>query len=414
MKKEWPIWLYRQYKNIISDYKFQIIKEDNNLIALKILKIIGIILLAIIGLVLALLLLVLFCPFFYQIKLVNKEQFQGTARVTWLFGLVRCTVSYKEKLNIILRIFGIPFYNYQKKKEKTETDSNKDDFINGNETKKEYTALNKNKNIAVMKDAADENNSTEEINSNECIKRECKADESTAIETNPKTEDGNLPINADALYDVSSKQSTQNNVFENEYQQSDTNISSANDKNINNKKHKKNKKNKGSKSNKKNRDGLINKIKTLFHRLIRYLSELPDEIIKLKDTIGEKCQKALDTIEYYQNLANKPGTKKVLQFLKKEIILILRHIKPYRGEVFVDYQSDDPEKAAKVMQLYALALPILPKKTSINSAFSEENKLDFQIVIKGRLFLFYLGYHALIIIFNKKLKRFISLIKREE
>lgn len=346
--------------------------------ALFILKIIGIVLLAIIGLVLALLLLVLFCPFFYQVKLVKQEQFEGAARLTWLFGFVRLTVSYTDKLNIILRIFGIPIYNQQKKKDK---EKNKDK----KETKKETTEANTEEITEEITEKI-----TEEITE---VRLEEKSE---AKSEEPYASDNESEIN---------QRTGQEKAEQSHLTEKDTDIKQEITDSIKY----------NSKSRKKTtKDKFIYKIKHFFQRVFQYLSEIPDKMIGLKDSIGEKCQKLLDTIEYYQNLAEKPGTKKVIQFLKKEIKLIFRHLKPRRGKVIIDYQSDDPANAAKLMQLYAVTMPILPKQTRVSSVFAEENKLEFQVIIKGRFFLIYLGYHALIILFNKKLKRFISLIKREE
>lgn len=365
--------------------------------ALFILKIIGIVLLAIIGLVLALLLLVLFCPFFYQVRLVSKEQFEGAARVTWLFGLVRITVSYREKLNIILRVFGIPIYNRQKKKEKEKTEVNT--YDDSEEVYKDLSLTNQNID-------SDSQQGNEENN-----KKEFESEKHAKEGACSHIPDERRMTNMNEVHDIASTKNLEITADVKAEPPQTTAADAAKDKKqiVTDAKKQKSKTEK-----KTSKVKFADKLKRFVQRLLRYLSEIPDKIIELKDSFGEKCQKLFDTIEYYQKLAEKPGTKKVIQFLKKEIKLIFRHIKPYKGELFIDYQADDPAKAAKLMQLYALALPILPKKTSISSVFSEVNKLEFRVKIKGRFFLIYLGYHALIIVLNKKLKRFISLVKREE
>ena len=65
------------------------------------------------------------------------------------------------------------------------------------------------------------------------------------------------------------------------------------------------------------------------------------------------------------------------------------------------------------MEYYGLLYPVLPKRTKVTSDFTDDY-LHFQIKIKGRFLLGYLIYHILKVVLNKKVKKFIKLVKREE
>ena len=93
--------------------------------------------------------------------------------------------------------------------------------------------------------------------------------------------------------------------------------------------------------------------------------------------------------------------------------LILKHLKPYKVKIDLAHAAEDPEKVAKMYQYYGMALPFLPKDAQFASDFGED-KMEFGVKMKGRFFLFYLVFHVLKLILNKKVKKFIKLVKRED
>lgn len=75
-----------------------------------ILKIIGIVLLVILGLLLSLVLLVLLVPIRYRIEGSFYGKPEGTVRVTWLLHILSAMVSYREDLQISVKVFGFPVF----------------------------------------------------------------------------------------------------------------------------------------------------------------------------------------------------------------------------------------------------------------------------------------------------------------
>lgn len=167
------------------------------------------------------------------------------------------------------------------------------------------------------------------------------------------------------------------------------------------------------KSNNASKKSFAEKLSELWEKLLDFLDGLPDRIDEFCSKIEEKLDSIAETIAYYDCLFAKKGTARVIEFCKKEILLILKHLKPYKVKIDVDHAAEDPEKVAKMYQYYGMALPFLPKNTQFSSDFGED-KMDFVVNMTGCFFLFYLVFHALKLILNKKVKKFIKLVKRED
>lgn len=90
---------------------------------LTVLKIIGIVILVLLGLILFLLLLVLFVPVRYRGKgSYQNGTFMTTLRVSWLLHIVSVMGAYQneQELHLVLKIFGIPFFDtFRNKKAKS-------------------------------------------------------------------------------------------------------------------------------------------------------------------------------------------------------------------------------------------------------------------------------------------------------
>lgn len=88
-------------------------------VILSILSIIGILLLILLGLFLAVLLIVLFYPVTYRIRgKKTSEEMWLTAKVNWLFGLVRVRFSYPEPGNVVVKLLWKTVFDSSVKKEK--------------------------------------------------------------------------------------------------------------------------------------------------------------------------------------------------------------------------------------------------------------------------------------------------------
>ena len=128
---------------------------------LFILKIIGIALLSLLALILVLILIVLFVPVRYRIKARKGEAIEGNVQIHWLLHIVSSRISFGEKTNIIVKIFGIPIYDKLKKEAnpssttKTKNKKTKKNKQNTRDESAEKTNENVSKNTT---DNTDENN----------------------------------------------------------------------------------------------------------------------------------------------------------------------------------------------------------------------------------------------------------------
>ncbi|MGN0346774.1 MAG: hypothetical protein ACI4DU_05765 [Lachnospiraceae bacterium] len=328
---------------------------------LTILKIIGIILLSVLGLLFIILLLLLFWPFQYRIAGQKKEELNGYVTISWLFHILCVKVFYKNDFNIILRIFGIPIYNHKKKQ-------NKDALFSK-------------------------------------MKSEDALDKANKEDLHYTNEDTLKNVNEDALKNVNEDDlNNGSDAFEKESGNEGKDDGDDAEK--------------SSHSSKINR--IIQKIKEIIVKVIRFLEKIPETLESLSDTITDKIEKALDTYDYYDRLFMQNGTEYAIDFLKKKIIKILKHLKPFYCKIIVDYVSEDPSTIGKLMEYYSMAIPFLLKKIEFRPVFREaaeqgENQPALQIdaKIKGRFVLGYLGINALQVLLNKRVKTFYKRLKRE-
>ncbi len=157
-------------------------------------------------------------------------------------------------------------------------------------------------------------------------------------------------------------------------------------------------------------------IKAFFHKKkLNFYDFLINVLEKIRNFLEKPkvfAESIVEKIEYYSHLFNTKGTEYVIQFLKKEIIVILKHLKPYKAKAEIRYGSEDPEKSAKMYETYILLNQYIPMNIDYTPLF-EEDEFKFSVNIKGVFNLGYLAFHILRIIMNKKVKKFIKLLKRE-
>lgn len=343
---------------------------------LLILKILLIILLSILGFVLLIVLLVLFCPFRYRIYTEKKTGFLASVKVSFLLSFVSVFVIYSKGINIKAKVLGITVFDKLKKdaknkaKDNTKQDLDSFDDIDLSEDSLDDSSLNLDNSIeSVPEEKMEVNEKTSEID----FKEEAKEDFSGG-DTGKESLSEYIEIN-----------NTENN--ENCSKESD------------------------------NKKSLFEKISEFWQKIIssveNFFYKAADFVENFSENTEEKINKIADTYNYYDRLLHSKGTEKVIEFLKKRLIRIFKAILPRRGRVNVMYGSEDPAKVGKMFELYGLVSAFLPKKSSFKASFEEEI-LEFDCTIKGRIFLFIFAITGLEILFNKRLKRFIKLLKREE
>lgn len=355
-------------------------------ILLTILKIIGITLLIILGTVIVILLLVLFWPFSYKINGDNRQKMNGAVTVSWFFHLLHVKAYYQDEFNIEARVLGIKIYDKLKKDGKFSSE----DSVTSSDKKKAKEKKEKDK----AKD-----------------KRTVKDEES--YEEIGLIDDNNLNIEND---------SNVNNEFddnmnfeeEDEADFADWLDDSDSEKADGSSKEKKNLFKKiVSKFKSKKKISFKDWLSDIFDKIWDFIDDLYFKVSDFCEKPATKVDELVDTYIYYDRILSSKGTDWVINFVKVKVIKILKALKPYRSDINIDYSSTDPEKAAKMFEIYAMTRMIHPKHTHMNVGFVEDD-FKFDARVKGRFVLGVIAFHALTLIFNKKVKKFIKLMKRED
>lgn len=157
--------------------------------------------------------------------------------------------------------------------------------------------------------------------------------------------------------------------------------------------------------------------RSFFTRLQGWLDkmeQLPDKIDDILSNWEKKLEHYLDTYIYYDNLLHKPGTEKVLLLLKSHGLAILKSLRIRSGKIDISIGTTEPQTYGRIMQLYAILSLLLPKNTRVDVQYVEDSYKEIHIKGRGLICIGYLVVHALAILLNKKFKKFISLLKREE
>lgn len=348
---------------------------------LTILKVIGIVLLWILGIVLALVLLILFWPYRYKVNVAKNDSFSAKINLNYFFHFISAWVIYDKSLyegglNIRLKVLGIPIYDHLKHKAK-KTSEQSDDLND-----------------------LDEFDSFEELDNTDS-KADSKIDKSETLDNKINNKDiasdNDLSRNSESLLVEESDELNKNEV------ESDISID-LKDNDVS----KKSLFDKLSDFIENTKDKIENKIIVILEKINTFFEKLE----KASDDVADKIDDLINTYDYYEKLFSKKGTEWVIQYLKKKILCILKSIRPRYGKVYIKYGSDDPGKVGKMFEYYALALPFLPKKSKFIASY-EEDVLNFDVLIKGRVILGYIAIIALQVFLNRKLRKFIKLLKRE-
>ncbi|MCR5119919.1 MAG: hypothetical protein K6B44_09945 [Lachnospiraceae bacterium] len=334
---------------------------------LLILKIIGIAILCILAFLLLVILLILFCPFRYRLEGKKEEALEGKARVTWLLHFLVAEVSYAKKLNIRIKILGIPFYDRLRKKakEKKKAAEEEEDFEEEFEEDSEEEEDSS---------SGDEEDSEEEAVTEE--KQEEKVEE--------EKED--------------SSSGAKGATFSSRGRQKDDDAANS-------------------------RGRLWDKLDDAADALEDGIDELEDMLDDTADELEEgieklknKIESIADTIGYYRRILESDGALWVFDYVVKHVKGCLKNVAPKRVDAVIDFSNDDPATVAEVWKIYAVAVTLMGNirgKREFNTK-QDESSIEFKARIKGRATAVVLGYHGLCLLLNRKVKKFIKLMKRED
>lgn len=118
----------------------------------------------------------------------------------------------------------------------------------------------------------------------------------------------------------------------------------------------------------------------IYSKIKAIIIKIKYRFIKFCDTIKKICKNVNDLKEFISD----DNTKEVFSFLKKEALILLKHIRPRRIKGYVHFGFDDPSYTGNLLGLIYMILRGSPKEFRINPDF--ENKVfDGEIHAKGRV-----------------------------
>ena len=119
-------------------------------------------------------------------------------------------------------------------------------------------------------------------------------------------------------------------------------------------------------------------------------------VIAVKDKIEavvRKLHHMKDKAEQYKKFVRAGTTKQAFQVLKRNVILLLKHLNPTKIKGQVTYGSGDPASTGKQLGYLSLILPLYYNKIDITPDFSKKI-LEGDIFIKGRIRVYNILYYC--------------------
>lgn len=137
----------------------------------------------------------------------------------------------------------------------------------------------------------------------------------------------------------------------------------------------------------------------IYSKIKAIIIKIKYRFIKFCDTIKKICKNVNDLKEFISD----DNTKEAFGFLKKEALILLKHIRPRRIKGYVHFGFDNPSYTGNLLGLIYMILRGSPKEFRINPDF--ENKVfDGEIHAKGRIQCYLLLIIGIRLYKNDKLK----------
>ena len=381
-------------------------------ILLLILKIIGIVIAVLLGLLLFAVLVVLFVPIRYRFEGKKYSDIVVKGKVTWAFGLVHLRILYlQEKLSIVLRVAGYRFFdnddsgkkkhktkNHKTKKHKTKEHQSEDDSL---EVEKELNTTENKSNDTIMESIhpkKETNNSVDSKEENGLSETDAESD--NVIED----EFSKISENKDNVF---SDLQPMDKFWDGESLENEEEIEEEREGKISFLRR------------------LINKLKQVCVKIKRFFITIGNKIKNLKNVFRKLKEKFLSIWKLIQGLWEKKS--KVVAFFQSEenkagiklglfsIWRLLKHIAPTKAKGYIHFGSGDPATTGQALGAAAAFYGYYGKYVKVEPDFEEE-VLEGELFIKGRIRLFNLLIIGIKLLRDENFKRFIKntkLLKEE-
>ena len=153
---------------------------------------------------------------------------------------------------------------------------------------------------------------------------------------------------------------------------------------------------------------LLTKIRIILEKIIDFIFNIEEKIVKITD----KAKEAYENIDYYIDAVNDERNKATISLVISKLSIVLKNIKPKKISGSIKYGSTDPYDMGKVMTIYSILFPLIHDKIQMVPDY-ENDIMDGDIYIKGRITLAVVVYALIKVYFNKDFRRMIKIFKRE-
>lgn len=148
--------------------------------------------------------------------------------------------------------------------------------------------------------------------------------------------------------------------------------------------------------------------KNFFKKFLALLRNLRYTITQICD----KIKKIVKNIKYYMDVISSAEFQKVFKLCGTQAGALLRHICPKKIKGNLLIGTGDPASTGQVLAIYGMLYPFLGSQIMVTPDF-EQQIVEGELLVKGRITLFRLIRCAWIIYFNKDMRRVINMFKRE-
>lgn len=152
----------------------------------------------------------------------------------------------------------------------------------------------------------------------------------------------------------------------------------------------------------------IPKVRIFFKKFIEILKNIKYTIIRICD----KIKHIVKNVKYYLNILQSETFHRAFSACKTQVIALWKCIKPRKLDGNLIVGTNDPATTGQIMAIYGILYPLIGNNITVTPDFEQEI-VEGNLLVKGRITVFTLIRIAWIIYFNKDIRRIVKLFKRE-
>ena len=162
---------------------------------------------------------------------------------------------------------------------------------------------------------------------------------------------------------------------------------------------------------------IVGKIKTAVGKLIRIIHNflgIPKRILKKIQSLALTIRNFCDKINWWKEFLDHPRTREALSFLWKNAKKLIYHVLPTRITGKITFGNEDPAVTGMVLAVLGMTIPFHKNKIEVAPLFDDENVLEGEILLKGRIYEIVVLKTAAELYFNKNIKYVIHRWRHKE